>query len=147
GMGIDYGIHFYARYIEMRSDGKAVLDSLFKTYDSTGAGIFVSALTTAFSLFILVIARFLGFSGFGFIAGSGIILALLCMLYVLPVFLLISERYNWILLNENRDAGDESSTLFTRFPLARPVVVVGLLAALVAGIYAPGMNFQYDFGE
>src|SRR5699024_7371405 len=147
GMGIDYGIHFYARYIEIRSGGNDILDSLFKTYDSTGAGILVSALTTAFSLFILVIAQFRGFSEFGFIAGSGIILALLCMLFILPALLVISESCDWILLNENRDVGDDSSTFSTSLSRARPVVVVGLLIALVAGIYAPGMNFQYDFGE
>ncbi|SMO42788.1 efflux RND transporter permease subunit [Fodinibius sediminis] len=148
GMGIDYGIHFYARYIEFRSAGETVLDSLYSTYDNTGSAIVVSGLTTAFSLFILIIARFRGFSEFGFIAGSGIILALCSMLFVLPSLLTISERHNWILLNVNREADGEKASLFNRFPMARSVVVTGLLIALAVGIYAPSqLGFQYDFGQ
>ncbi|PWG74464.1 hypothetical protein DF186_17770, partial [Enterococcus hirae] len=78
GMGIDYGLHFYARYIEFRSKGESIIEALHETYDNTGSAIVVSGLTTAFSLFVLIIARFRGFSEFGFIAGSGIILALAC---------------------------------------------------------------------
>lgn len=147
GMGIDYGIHFYARYIEFRSKGKPILDSLYETYDNTGSAIVVSGLTTAFSLFVLIIARFRGFSEFGFIAGSGIILALFCMLFVLPSLLVISERYNWILLNVNQDAKEPKPTLFNRFPMARSMVVTGVLVALVIGINSPKLSFQYDFGE
>lgn len=147
GMGIDYGIHFYARYIEFRSNGKPILDALHETYDNTGSAIVVSGLTTAFSLFVLIIARFRGFSEFGFIAGSGIILALSCMLFVLPSLLVICERRNWILLNVNRQSKEPKSTLFNRFPMARSVVVTGLLIALVIGINAPKLSFQYDFGE
>ncbi|GAA5520460.1 MMPL family transporter [Aliifodinibius salicampi] len=148
GMGIDYGIHFYARYIEFRSKGKSILDALHETYDNTGSAIVVSGLTTAFSLFVLIIARFRGFSEFGFIAGSGIILALSCMLFVLPALLVICERWNWILLNTNSKAYESSSTtLFTRFPMARSIVLSGLLVVLAVGINHQHLGFQYDFGE
>ncbi|SHG07332.1 hypothetical protein SAMN05443144_11837 [Fodinibius roseus] len=147
GMGIDYGIHFYARYIEFRSDGKPILDALQETYDNTGAAIVVSGLTTAFSLFVLIIARFRGFSEFGFIAGSGIILALFCMLFVMPSLLVLFERYNWMLLNVNRDSEQQKASLFTRFPMARSVVITGILIAIFVGAFSPRLGFQYDFGE
>lgn len=148
GMGIDYGIHFYARYIEFRSKGKSILDALHETYDNTGSAIVVSGLTTAFSLFVLIIARFRGFSEFGFIAGSGIILALSCMLFVMPALLVICERWNWILLNTNSKAYESSSTtLFTRFPMARSIVLTGLIVVLAVGINNQHLGFQYDFGE
>lgn len=147
GMGIDYGIHFYARYIEFRSGGKPILDALYETYDNTGSAIVVSGLTTAFSLFVLIIARFRGFSEFGFIAGSGIILALSCMLFVMPSLLVLLERYDWMLLNVNRDSQKQKPSLFNRFPMARSVVITGILIALFVGINAPGLGFQYDFGE
>lgn len=148
GMGIDYGIHFYARYIEFRSKGKSILDALHETYDNTGSAIVVSGLTTAFSLFVLIIARFRGFSEFGFIAGSGIILALSCMLFVLPALLVICERWNWILLNTNSKAYKSSNTtLFSRFPMARSIVLTGLLVVLAVGINHQHLGFQYDFGE
>ncbi len=148
GMGIDYGIHFYARYIEFRSKGKSILDALHETYDNTGSAIVVSGLTTAFSLFVLIIARFRGFSEFGFIAGSGIILALSCMLFVMPALLVICERWNWILLNTNSKAYESSNTtLFNRFPMARSIVLTGFLVVLAVGINHQHLGFQYDFGE
>src|SRR5690606_9915354 len=62
GMGIDYGIHFYARYLEIRSSGMSVEDSLMNTYDSTGSAIMTSSLTPAVALFILMIADVRGCS-------------------------------------------------------------------------------------
>lgn len=146
GMGIDYGIHFYARYIEFRSEGKPILESLEDTYTKTGQAILVSGLTTAFSLFVLVIARFRGFSEFGFIAGSGIILALVCMLYVLPAFLVIFEKLNWILFNSNSEAKTSKSRI-NRFPLARTILVGGLVIAGFVVLNSNDLRFQYNFGE
>lgn len=145
GMGIDYGIHFYARYIEFRSTGLNVLDSLHTTYDRTGAAIVVSGLTTSFSLFVLVIARFRGFSEFGYIAGSGIIMALICMLFVLPSLLAIMERFGWILLNENE--ADHSASTPRRFPFARTILSIGVIATMLVTFNHQHLKFQYEFGE
>lgn len=148
GMGIDYGIHFYARYIEFRTKGTSIWDALHRTYDNTGSAIVVSGLTTAFSLFVLILARFRGFSEFGFIAGSGIILALMCMLFVMPSVLVICERLNWMVFNEREpESTPVRSSLFNRFPFARTVVVLGLLISLTVGMNYQKLGFQYDFGE
>lgn len=147
GMGIDYGIHYYARYIEFRSEGRSIKDSLYDTYDNTGTAIVVSGLTTAFSLYVLILAQFRGFSEFGFIAGSGIILALFCMLFVLPSLLVICEKFNWILLNERDTDVYKSATIFHRFPFARTIVIVGLMISVVVVMNSGKLNFQYNFGE
>lgn len=148
GMGIDYGIHFYARYIEFRAEGVSITESLYRTYDNTGSAIVVSGLTTAFSLFVLILAQFRGFSEFGFIAGSGIILALLCMLFVMPSILVVCERHNWIVFNEREpESKVTKSSLFDRFPLARSIVVFGLLISVVVGMNYQKLGFQYNFGE
>jgi predicted RND superfamily exporter protein len=147
GMGIDYGIHYYARYIEFRADGKPIMDSLIETYENTGSAILVSGLTTAFSLFVLILAQFRGFSEFGFIAGSGIILALVSMLFMIPPLLVIFERFNWILFNEREGSSDRSESLMHRFPFARSIVVMGLLISVGVSLNYQHLNFQYDFGE
>ena len=148
GMGIDYGIHYYARYIEFRANGMHIEEALYNTYDNTGSAILVSGLTTAFSLFVLLLAQFRGFSEFGFIAGSGIILALFCMLFILPSLLVIFERFNWILFNQkSEEASTQERSLFHRFPFARTIVVLGLLIAVGVGANYQHLNFQYDFGE
>jgi len=146
GMGIDYGIHFYARYLEMRSAGQTVDQALFGTYDKTGTAIMVSGLTTALSLFVLMVARFRGFSEFGFIAGMGIILALFCMLFVLPALVVIFENWSWILINPQMSAGGNSSSP-RHFPLARTVVIVGMLIAVAVVVNYRHLHFQYNFGK
>lgn len=38
GLGIDYGIHFYARYAEERGQGRSVEEGIVETFTSTGGG-------------------------------------------------------------------------------------------------------------
>lgn len=145
GLGIDYGIHFYARYIEIRSTGKSIEESVLASYRKTGIAILVSAITTASALFILMVADFRGFSEFGFIAGLGIMLALLCMLYVLPSLLVIFERWDWILLVKRADeyVPEPSSS---RFPFSKTIVTLGLLVSVVVLAFSGNLRFEYDFG-
>jgi len=146
GLGIDYGIHFYARYIELRSSGNNVHDSIIAAYERTGIAIMVSAVTTSSALFVLLFADFRGFSEFGFIAGLGILLALVCMLYILPALLTIFEKFNLILLNEN--AGTETKQKVTRrYPFARLIVWVSVIITAVVLFKAPDLRFEYDFGK
>ncbi|SMO33441.1 efflux RND transporter permease subunit [Gracilimonas mengyeensis] len=145
GLGIDYGIHFYARYIELRSSGYNVHDAIMKTNEKTGEAILVSAFTTAAALYILMFADFRGFSEFGFISGTGILLALLGMLYILPALLVIlDERLNWILISEKHE---DENTEGHRYPFSRTIVTVGLVASVVVLAFSPNLSFQYDFGE
>ncbi|MCG2590884.1 efflux RND transporter permease subunit [Rhodohalobacter sulfatireducens] len=145
GLGIDYGIHFYARYIEIRSSGLSVEQSVIASYRKTGIAILVSAVTTASALFILLVADFRGFSEFGFIAGTGIILALFCMLYVLPALLVIFDRWNWILLVE-RAEDKTPKPVIRRFPFSRTIVVFGLVVSAVVLSFSGNLRFEYDFG-
>ncbi|WP_069130835.1 efflux RND transporter permease subunit [Rhodohalobacter halophilus] len=146
GLGIDYGIHYYARYIEYRSMGRSVENSVLLAYDKTGAAIIVSALTTASALFVLMFADFRGFSEFGFIAGLGILFALTAMLFVLPALLVIFERWNWILTNRIDDDFERSKAIH-RYPYARSIVSAGLLISIVVLIFSGSLRFEYEFGN
>ncbi len=145
GLGIDYGIHYYARYIELRSHGLSVEEAITKTNDKTGEAIFVSAFTTAAALFVLMFADFRGFSEFGFISGTGIILALFAMLYVLPSLLVVFEKFNWILFStsENKTHKFENK----KYPFARPIVVIGLVISVAVIGFSGNLSFQYDTGK
>ncbi|MAL16120.1 MAG: hypothetical protein CL670_11930 [Balneola sp.] len=145
GLGIDYGIHFYARYIELRSSGMNVHDAIIETNSKTGEAILVSAFTTAAALYILMLADFRGFSEFGFISGTGILLSLMGMLYILPALLVIfDERLNWILISNESDKEAKGAH---RYPFARTIVTVGLIASAVVVGFSGNLKFQYDFGE
>ena len=144
GLGIDYGIHYYARYIELRSRGMDIEEAIYTTNDKTGEAILVSAFTTACALYVLMFADFRGFSEFGFISGTGIMLALFAMLYVLPSLLVIFEKYNLILFSNGEKHHNIS---IKRYPLARTVVFGGLLISGVIIAFSGNLAFEYNFGK
>jgi uncharacterized protein len=146
GLGIDYGIHYYARFIEMRSDGQEILAALLNAYERTGAAIIVSAVTTAAALFVLIFADFRGFSEFGFIAGSGILLALFSMLFILPSLLVLFEKKNWMLLTERSEENGRRS-LIKRYPFSTAIVSASLLITAIVLFQANNLEFEYEFGK
>lgn len=146
GLGIDYGLHFYARYLEKRSEGIEILDALLETYESTGLAIMTSAVTTAIALFVLTYAEFRGFSEFGFISGLGIIFAYMAMIYILPAFIVLFERFGLILVNKNE--GD----VFVkkppkRYPFSKTILVFGIGVILFVGFNTKNLEFEYNFGN
>ena len=148
GLGIDFGIHFYARYTEERATGAGVAEAAEKTFASTGQAIAVGAFTTAAGLFVLSVADFKGFSEFGFLAGMGILFALLAMTLVLPALLSLFEGVRLLDLGPARTEA-HAPRGGGRFPAARPIVGVSTAAA-AAGLALALLgfvNFQYDFGK
>lgn len=146
GLGIDYGIHYYARYIEYRADGETVQGAAVHAYERTGSAIIISAFTTATALFVLIFADFRGFSEFGFIAGLGILFALFCMLFVMPALLTIFEKWNWIILSPKAESYRQN-VLIRRFPYARVIVTVSILISATVLLFSGNLKFEYQFSE
>ncbi|MDR9387847.1 MAG: MMPL family transporter [Balneolaceae bacterium] len=154
GLGIDYGIHFYARYIELRSTGTLTKEAIIQTFSTTGGAITASALTTAFALFILIIADFRGFSEFGLISGIGILFALLMMMFFLPAFLMVFERLGWVFTTSSLadDRVGQQRTITRSDRLGRPswvamsTLVAGTLIAVIVLSQSSNLRFEYDFG-
>ncbi len=145
GLGIDYGIHFYARYTEERSLGRTAADAAESTFTSTGKAIALGAFTTAAALYVLTGADFRGFSEFGFIAGTGILFAVGAMTIVMPALLILFERYR--LLNFEVGAGVRTALQgYGRIPGARGLVLGSMGLVIAALVFLPRVGFQYDFG-
>lgn len=147
GLGIDYGIHFYARYSEERGRGLSVVDAIEKTFTSTGQAITVGALTTVAALYVLVVADFKGFSEFGAIAGTGVLFALVAMTVVMPALLALLERFRLLNL-EAAEAGPTGlKGMGERFPGARGAVLASLAVVVAALVLLPRVDFEYEFGN
>lgn len=145
GLGIEYGIHFYARYAEERGAGRSVDEAIEDTFVHTGAGIAVSALTTAFSLYVLQVADFRGFSEFGLIGGTGILFSLAAMLTVLPSLIVIAERTRLLNLRTRGESSPYESD--RRFPFARTILAISLVAVVASIALAPRVRFEYNFSK
>ena len=145
GLGIDYGIHFYARYAEERGLGRNVAEAIEETFVSTGESIAVSGVTTASALFVLQLADFRGFSEFGLIGGMGILFALVSMLTVLPALLSIAERTGALNLRLRGEASFYDAE--TRFPFSRTVLVACVGLVVAAAVSIPDVSFEYNFSN
>lgn len=145
GLGIDYGIHFFARYAEERGLGKSVADAIEETFTSTGVGIAVSAGTTASSLFVLQIAQFRGFSEFGLIGGTGIVFALVSMLTMLPALIVLAERTRLLNLRTQGVASEFEPE--RRFPFSRTILAVATGLIIVSIYLVPRVTFEYNFSK
>ena len=145
GLGIDFGIHFYARYTEARAEGASVGAAAEHTFATTGQAIATGALTTAGALYVLSFAQFKGFSEFGVISGTGVLFALVAMTVVMPALLALLERAGLLDLTARAPATNGQAA--GRFGGARPIVVGGLVAVVAAIAFAPSVSFEYDFGS
>lgn len=92
GLGIDFGVHLYSRYLEERTTGHSQEEALKLMLTTTGVATTTSALTTAVAFFSLTINEFKGFSELGLISGMGIVFGLFAMLFILPAFIVAGEK-------------------------------------------------------
>ncbi len=85
GLGVDYGIHWLARYEEEEARaGDDRLAVINQVTDRSGPGIFLAGLSASLSLLPFVLTGFKGLIELGLITGMGILLILLANFTVLP---------------------------------------------------------------
>lgn len=143
GLGIDYGIHVFARYREARRRGLGVEASLAETVQHTGTSLTTSGVTTAVAFFSMMTADFRGFYEFGFIVGSGILLSLVAMVVVCPAFIVLAERWHLVRLWQQ----EAPAHLLRRGRYPLPWLTLVLCAGLTAfAVYhLRDIEFEYDF--
>ena len=146
GLGVDYGIHYFARYTEERGAGLDPEAANLRTFAETGPAIAVSALTTAASLFVLFVADFKGFSQFGVIAGTGIVFAMLATLGLLPALLVLCEDRGMLRLEATENRRDPRRYDRT-LPGWRVLLAGSVVLTLVMLGLAPRVAFEYRFSE
>ena len=144
GLGIDFGIHMFARYLEVRMDKTDVQKSIETMLSQTGQAILTAAITTSIAFFSLTLTDFRGFSEFGFIVGTGIVMSLVSMTTVLPaVLVLADQRFMWIRMRHvwGHNWGGSRG----HFPYPKLVIAGALLLTIYLGIHLRDIDFEYDF--
>lgn len=92
GLGIDFITVLYGRYVDERNRGADVESSIRTIMRSTMPGVFVAAITTAGTFFAFLATDFRGMTQLGFLTGTGILLFLLCVIFLLPALIVFGER-------------------------------------------------------
>ena len=93
GLGIDYAIHIFSRYLDERTAGKATLASMQVALSETGLGTLTGGVTTALAFGAMGAGNFSGLREFAIIAAVGIILCLIQMFVLLPCMLFTRESW------------------------------------------------------
>ncbi len=141
GMGIDYGIYYVARYLQVRAATASTSEALVQTSRLVGPGILTGACTSAIAFFAAGLTDFPGVSQLGLIAGGGILLCWLAASTILPAMIRLVDTDG---VKEKLPA-----PLNLRFWLA-PVFAYPRLtlaaAAAVTVVSAVGMHYlRYDY--
>jgi predicted RND superfamily exporter protein len=145
GLGIDYGIHAFARYVEGRKSGLAFVAAIEKMVAQTGRALVTTAVTTSAAFFSLTFMDFRGFSDLGFIAGVGMLFALVAMVIVLPAFITLVEKMG--LMRIKQEEGKTSTVERRVFKFATPILLISGLLSLFSIYSFTQVEFEYDFSN
>lgn len=145
GLGIDFGIHLYARYREERADGGEVEDCIERAWAKAGPPCLTAALTTSGGFCSLWAAGFGGFRQLGTILAVGVLFSLISVLTLLPQLIRWREKRAYKLPARRADplAGARPPT----YRLAPLGLVLSLAVTIAAGSQVHRVTFQYDMSE
>lgn len=144
GLGIDFGIHMFARYLEVRVSQGDVQASIETMLSQTGQAIVTAALTTSIAFFSLTLTDFRGFSEFGFIVGVGILMSLVSMTTVLPAVLVLADQ-KWGRIRMRPVWGHNWGGRRGHFPYPWLVLFGALAITIYLGVHLRDIDFEYDF--
>eukprot|EP00913_Durusdinium_trenchii_P008826 g8292.t1 len=151
GLGIDFAIHYLARYLELRHGGEALRPALLKTSFGVGAGVVTAAITTAFAFFSATFTQFLGVAELGIIAGGGILLCALATFVVLPALVTLADRDVEPKKLPTPFQGMLLRRLTSRFPLSVLIITSLMIGGVGAQIFQlrdgsvePRIRYDYN---
>jgi hopanoid biosynthesis associated RND transporter like protein HpnN len=140
GLGIDFGIHYLARYLQLREGNANTNEALIDTAGTVGPGIVTGGLTTALAFSTAALTEFTGVAELGVVAGGGILLCIAAALLMLPALLAVSDG--------RENAPIPQSTLpfaaLCRPTTSMPRVVICLTLAATAWLAYGITKLRYD---
>ena len=143
GLGIDFGIHIFARYREAHRRGMDIEQALTVTVRYTGKALATTAVTTSIAFYSLLLTDFKGFSEFGFIVGTGILFSLVAMVAICPAFIVLAERLRLIIPIRKRSVLWRTG----RYPKPWATLLIGAVITGYSLYHLGDLEFEYDFSK
>ena len=94
GLGIDFVIVSYGRYVEERRGGASLEAALAAMCGACGRAVVAGAITTAATFYAFTFTEFTGLRQMGLLTGTGILLCMTSVLLLLPAMLAWSEDHH-----------------------------------------------------
>lgn len=146
GLGVEFGVHLYARFREQRASGLDVEEAVVRAWDLVGGACTSAALTSSAGFAALLAADFAGFRQLGWILCLGLLLCLVAVMVLSPILLVAMERQLHRPLNFGRRLANRRKRPST-YRLAPVALVVLASITLVAGLMLRKTRIEYDISE
>ncbi len=91
GIGIDYTIHFLARFQKEFRNGTSERDALRVTMETTGKAIIINASAVALGFLVLVLGDIVPMQRFGFLIAVTMVVSALAAITLLPALVLLTK--------------------------------------------------------
>jgi uncharacterized protein len=145
GLGTDFTIVMYARYVEERRAGLSLADASRMMMGEGALGMFTGAITSAGTFYSMCVTKFRGLWELGFLIGTGILMSMLAILFLLPAMIQWNEgrrrRKDVVRKLYVQSFGFEKIIpLATRFPAATLIALAG--ATGLFGLAAWNVGFS-----
>ncbi|MBP63951.1 MAG: hypothetical protein CMJ62_20695 [Planctomycetaceae bacterium] len=142
GLGIDFGIHYVARYLQLRWSNHSCEKALIQTSFQVGPGIVTGGITTAIAFASAMLTEFTGIAELGLIAGGGILLCILAALVALPSMIFLADRHTPRISLPEPFQANRFIQLLLRFPLAVFCACLVICVLMVPGL--PGLEYDHN---
>lgn len=148
GLGTDFTILMYARYVEERQAGASVAFATERMVGETGLGVFTGAITSAGTFYAMCVGSFRGLRDLGFLVGTGILICAVAILFLLPAMIAWNEghptgRLGKVKTLHLQSLGLEHLIVFSVRHRRVTIAGIGVLTLLATAL---ALNLDFDAG-
>ena len=143
GLGIEYGIYLFSRYMEERPICASLEETIASILYDTGRATLSSALTAALAFALLIFMDFRGFQEFGILASVGLLVVFAAYFIYAPVLWVLGERWGFM----KARSLPPLPHWVRRAPMSKGVLYAGFMIALACFVSLPFFSFEYDYGK
>jgi len=146
GLGIDFSVHLVAAYERARADASPHAAAVDAAMRGAGRGIVTGGLTTAGAFFALTLSGNRAAAELGWIAGTGLVIVMLTILFTTPALWTLGERYGqaWVRIGVRGPGSLARRVAQLTSSRPRACLAVATLLTLVAGLGIARLGFEGD---
>ncbi len=146
GLGTDFTILMYARYVEERQGGASVAEATGRMVGQTGLGVFTGAITSAGTFYAMCVGSFRGLSDLGFLVGTGVLICAVAILFLLPAMIAWNEGLGKTRERKVKKLHLQSLGLehLITFSVKHRVGVIAGISVLTIAASALALNLDFD---
>lgn len=147
GIGVEFGVHMYSRYREVRAAGHTVEDSVIRAWDAIGAACTSACMTSSAGFAALIAAHFAGFRQLGWSLCLGLVLCLIAVLTMTPVLISWMDKDTPVQAHAHGHKRRARRRRPASYRLAPMALLVLASITLVSGLMVRRIQFEFDLSE